>query len=90
MKKPTDLEGVNPALHIEPDELYPRVHALRHNDGDHVVDPEQWDQHQGGAGQLPAKQTLISYIQESNVLPVIKRYTSRIYTSMHKEFKNSV
>lgn len=61
-EKPSDLEGVDPTLHIEPDELHPRVYTLRHDDGDHVVDPEQRDQHQGGAGQLPAKQTQVRYI----------------------------
>lgn len=41
----TDLKRVDTALYVEPDELQAGVHALGHDDRDHVVDPEQGDQH---------------------------------------------
>lgn len=77
MKKPSDLEGVDPALHIEPDEFHPGVHTLRHDDGNHVVDPEQRDQHQGGAGQLPAKQTQVRLVISRGMYRGIRTHVER-------------
>ena len=57
MANTTDLKRVDTALYVEPDELQAGVHALGHDDRDHVVDPEQGDQHQSGPCQLPGTHT---------------------------------
>ena len=57
MANTTDLKRVDTALYVEPDELQAGVHALGHDDRDHVVDPEQGNQHQRRPRQLPGTHT---------------------------------